>query len=574
MRGWIERFPERFEYELAAYSERGLDFKHDPSLLKQQGRVVMRGVLIHEGEEIQLEVVYPDLFPFLRPEVYAKGLERERHQNPYDGNLCLLDRSTREWSPSLTGAWLVGERVPHLLRLLEAGGEELERSEAPQGEPISTYFPSEPGTAIFVPATALELPEEAMAGSGRIACGMQQAPQLRVRGALVELVEKTKRNRKTRTLARAEQVLKDRFSGTRIPLRWVRLNKPPAENTPQALLAAIEAAKPGFGLPPWERVSGGSVAIAGAVFSEEVRQGVREDAWVFAVQVRQEQGPQSAYLIRGERLSREDIEARLPGFVRLGERRVALAGLGALGSEIAVELAKAGLGTLRGLDFDSIEAGTTVRWVGGLTAVGQAKTEYLRQRIAFDYPYTYFEPFPMRLGGSVAAAPAREESELDVLDRFLDGCDLLVDATAEIGVQQALASEAEARGLRQLVVSATEGARGGLVARIDPNRGGCWHCLQMRLDDGSIPLPAHAEPLTLQPRGCGSLTYRGAGYDLLPISAQAARVVAATLSDGKESEGSVVFVCDFDADRLLAPRWSEHWLEADPSCPFCAGRER
>jgi hypothetical protein len=572
MKGWRERFPERFEHELGAFAKRGLDFQPDPALLEQQGRVVMRGTLPHGGEEIKLEVVYPDLFPFLRPEVYAKGLRRERHQNPYDGNLCLLDRSTRAWSPSKTGAWLVAERVPKLLRLLEAGGEELRREEAPQGEPASTYFAGEPGTAIFVPATALELPRESGAGSGRIACGVPEPPQSRVRGALVELVEK-KRKGKTRTLARADEALQRRFAGTRIPLRWARLEAPPAENTAAALLAAIEAARPGFGSPPWERVNGGSVAISGAVFAEEVRQGEYEDAWVFAVKVRQDQGPEGAYLVHGERLSREDLEARLPGFVRLGERRAALAGLGALGGEIAIELCKAGLGTLRGLDFDSIEAGTTVRWVGGLTAVGHAKTEYLRQRIGFDYPYTSFEPFPMRLGGSAAPAPAREETELETLDRFLDGCDLLIDATAELGVQQALASEARARGLRQLFVWATEGARGGMVARVDPAGGGCWHCLQLRLDEGSIPLPAHAEPLTLQPRGCGSLTYRGAGYDLLPIAAQAVRVIAATLGGGAAAEGSVVFVCDFEEERLSPPRWSEQRLEPHPECPVCAEQE-
>lgn len=569
MRSWTKRFPERLEHEVAAFAEHGLEFEPDPDLLKRQGRVVMRGTLPHEGEAIELEVVYPDLFPYLRPEVYAKGLKRERHQNPYDGNLCLLDRSTRAWSPSKTGAWLVAERVPLLLRLLDTGGEELERGEAPQGEPVSTYFHSAPGTAIFVPAAALTLPHEAAAGSGRVACGQLETAQLRVRGALVELVEKGPK-RRTRTLARAKPELQERFGGQRIPLRWVRLEAPPPQNTAQALLAAIEAARPGFGSPPWERVNGGSVAIAGAVFAEEVRQGEYEDTWVFAVQFRQDHGPHNAYLVHGERLSREDVEARLPAFVRLGERRVAVAGLGALGGEIALELAKAGLGTLRGLDFDTVEAGTTVRWIAGLTAVGHQKTEYLRQRIALDYPYTSFEPFPMRLGGS-AAAGARGESELETLDRFLDGCELLVDATAEIGLQQALASEADARGLRQLYVSATEGARGGLVARVDPGQGGCWHCLQLRLEDDSIPLPAHAEPLTLQPRGCSSLTYRGAGYDLLPIAAQAVRVAAATLGEGGTSEGSVAFVCDFEGDRLGAPQWGEHPLEPHPDCPYCGG---
>lgn len=412
------------------------------------------------------------------------------------------------------------------------------------------------------------MPPDAEAGSGRIACGLPEPPQLRVRGALVELVEKGD-NRRTRTLAEAEPALTQRFGGARLPLRWARLSRPPAENTAEALLAAIEEVRPGFGSPPWERVNGGLVSIAGAVFVEEVHQGETEDTWVFAVRFRVDRGPQQSYLVHGDRLSREDIEARLPGYVRLGQRVVAMTGLGGLGGELAIELAKAGIGTLRGLDYDTVEAGTTVRWVGGLTAVGHPKIEYLRQRIGFDYPYTTFEPFPLQLGGSAAPARARGESELEVLDRFLDECDLLIDTSAEIGVQQALAYEAGARGLRQIFVSSTEGARGGMVARLDPGRGGCWHCLQMHLDEETIPLPAHAEPLTLQPRGCGSLTYRGAGFDLLPIVAQATRVAAATLSEGPDSQGSIAYVCDFTSERLSPPSWSEHSIEAHPECPAC-----
>jgi hypothetical protein len=573
MRSWKDRFPERFEHELSAFAERDLDFKLDEDLLEEQGRVVLRGTLVHDGDEIPLEVNYPDLFPYLRPEVVAKELKLDRHQNPYEGNLCLLDRSSRAWNPSDTGAWLVAERVPYLLKLLAAGGEELRKEEAPQGEPVSSYFPSAAGTVIFVPAEALKLPPDTSAGSGRIACSSLEPPQLRIRGLIGELVEK-KRNRKTRTLARADASLQTRFSGATLSFRWARLDARPVANTPEALLDAIEAARPGFGSPPWERVHGGQVAIAGAVFSEEVRQGEEEDAWVFAVKVRQDQGPEGAYLIRGQRLSREDLEARLPAFVRMGERTISLSGLGALGGEIAVELAKTGLGTLRGLDFDTVDAGTTVRWAGGLTAVGHLKAEYLRQRIEYDYPYTTFEAFPHQIGSSASLPTARQETELDVLDRFFENSDLLIDATAEIGVQQALAAEASALGIRQIYVSATEGARGGLVARIDPERGGCWLCLQWHLEDGSIPLPAREEALTLQPRGCASLTYTGTGYDLLPICAQAVRVATATLADQTEPAGSDVFICSFEEDRLLPPIWATYPLRPHPKCPICAQNDQ
>jgi hypothetical protein len=573
MRSWTERYPDRFDYELAEFGRRGLDFQLDDELA-EQGRVVLRGELPRGNEVVDLEVRYPDLFPFVRPEVFAQGLALDRHQNPYNGNLCLLDRSSRAWTPSDTGAWLVAERVPLLLDLVENGdAEAMREAEAPQGEPLSRYFPSALSTVIFVPEDALELPVEARAGSGRIAFAPNEAPNVRVRGLLAELVEK-KRNRKTRTLATADQSLLKRFGGARLAFRWVRLDGPPPENTPIAVLDAIEEAQPGFGSPPWESVGGGQVAICGAVFAEEVRQGEFEDIWVFVVQMRQDAGQGGRYMIHGDRLSQSDLEQRLPAHVRLAEHTVSLSGLGALGSEISIELAKAAIGTVRGLDYDIVEAGTTVRWVGGLTAVGHLKTEYLRQRIEADYPYTSFEPFQLQVGATAFVRAARDESELDVLERFLEGSDLLVEATAEIGIQQALATVAEEHGIRQLYVWATEGARGGAVVLIHPKKGGCWLCLQHQLEAGTIPLPAHDAPRTLQPRGCGTLTYTAAGFDLEPISAQAVRVAAATLSGEVEGEGSLAYICSFPDGPVDPPQWSQYPIESRDGCPVCAERAK
>lgn len=567
MRTWTERYPGRLEYELERFAERGLDFELDRGLLAGQGRVVLRGSITYAKEEVGVEVRYPDLYPYVRPEVLAPGLVLERHQNPYAGNLCLLDRSTRSWKPSYDAAWLVAEKVPYLLALIDAGEEAMRQAEVPQGEPFSSYFPTGvPGAAIFVPEAMRQLPVEAVTGSGRIRAAGNLGLQLR--GAVVELVEK--RRRKTHTLASAEPIIAERFPGEMLSFRWARIGQLPDENTPIALLHAIEAAQPGFGSPQRQRVAGGSLAVSAAVFAEEVQQGIYEDAWLFVVQFEGDDGQSGRYVINGQRLSRRDIEVRLPAYVRLGDRRVALAGLGALGAQLALELARSGLGHLRGLDFDTVEVGNTSRWVAGLPAVGAFKTAVLAGRIQMEHPFTSFEQFPMMLGGSAVAFEGRNETEIDAVERFLADADLLIDATAEIGVQQALAASAEEIGLAQMFVSATEGARGGLVARIVPGEGGCWMCLQLGIEDGQVPLPGHAEPLTLQPQGCNSLTYSAASFDLLPITAQAARVAASTLSAEPDEHGSVAFVCSLEP-RLSPPEWKAVAIESHAECPRCGG---
>jgi len=573
MQTWVDRFPGRLEYELADFAKRELEFELDEEQLDEQGRVVLRGSLAYEGEEIRLEVRYPDLFPYLRPVVIAPELKRERHQNPYGKELCLLEPSTRAWDTDTTAAWLVAKRVPYLLRLLDADPETLRRAEVPQGEPASSYFEGPPGSAVFVPQAALDMPTEARAGSGRLAFSVMEPPQPEVRAVIAEVVEKG-RNNKTRSLVKADEALLSHFAGERVPFRWARLPREPGSNTPQGVLEALETSRPGFGSPPWQAVHGGRIAVAGAVFQEEVRQGCWEDAWVFVVRVRLDPQGEGDYLIRGQRLSRHDLEDRLPVGLRLGGRTVSLVGLGSVGSGLAFELARAGLGELRGMDPDKVDAGTTVRWLLGLGAAGRLKVGALARRMARDYPYTEFKGVVHGLGQSAARREARVRTELDILDDFLRGADLVVDASAEIGVQQVLAELAAERGVPQLYVSTTEGAKGGIVARVVPGVTGCWMCLQRHLDDDrEIQAPPRDKTATVQPRGCSTLTFRGAGFDIAPVIAQGARLAASMLCDGIEDNDDRydVFTCAFGEDRLLPPRWSAHRLTSHPECSACAG---
>lgn len=571
MRTWVDRFPERFDRELEEFARQGLAFELDDEQLREQGRVVLRGAIDYMGEEVRLEVRYPDLFPYLRPEVRAPGLRLRRHQHPYGRNLCLLDPSTREWDTDETAAALVAQRVPYLLALLEPGAEEeLRDAETPQGEPASVYFPTMPGNVVFLPQAVFDLPTEARAGSGRFAFSVFEPPQAEVRALVAELVEKG-RNRKSRVLARAEENLLKRFGGEQLPFRWVRLEAPPAENTVEGAIKAIEGAKPGFGSPPWQHIPGGQIAITGAVFPEEVRQGEIEDSWLFAVRLRNAAGEETAHLAPGQRLSRSGLEERLPEWVRLGEATVALVGLGSVGGGIAMELGRAGVSELRGLDDDTVEAGTTVRWPIGITASGRWKGGALGRRMARDYPYTDFRATIHHLGQSASVLTARQRSELDILDDLLDGADLVIDASAEIGVQQVLADLAAERRIPQLYVSTTEGAKGGLVARVVPGVTGCWMCLQMHIDEGTIPAPAAESGGTIQPRGCGTLTFVGAGFDILPVIAQGTRVAVATLAEvGTERDSEEdVFVFSFAGEPPAPPDWSAHPLKPHPNCPVC-----
>jgi hypothetical protein len=154
----------------------------------------------------------------------------------------------------------------------------------------------------------------------------------------------------------------------------------------------------------------------------------------------------------------------------------------------------------------------------------------------------------------------------------LEDTDLVIDATAETAVQQLVADLANERDLPQLYVWGTEGAFGGAVARIVPGRTGCWFCLQLRIDDKSLPAPPLELSGTTQPRGCGQPTFTGESFNLLPLVAQATRTTIGTLL-GTLGPGHDYFALSFrDGDEAApTPNWTSHTLLPHPACPHCSG---
>lgn len=572
MSSWWEHFPGRLEAELEAFRDLGVEFDLDEELFRDAGRVLLRGAIAHDGDAVRLEVLYPDLFPYLRPEVYAPDLALTRHQNPREHNLCLLDRSTRFWVPSDTAAWLVGERVPLLLSLFSQGAEAMAAAEAPQGEPASAYFLTQLGAAVFVPAGVLDVPAAHRVGSGHVHFAADMPPRVVLRGLLGELVVKP-RVGKTKRIAQVDGRLAARFAGRQLSIRWARLDQPPSGCDTEAIFTAAEAVQAGFGRPPWQAVVDGEVAIVGLVFPEEVRQGEYEDTWVFGVRVRRRTAggaQERAYVVRGERLTPEDLATRIPAVSGLPATTVAVAGLGALGAPVALELARNQAGVLRLLEHDIIEAAQTVRYPFGLTAVGHPKLDVVANFIETNHPFTCVERFAHRLGQTALDRRGRSEDEFALVQRLLEGADLLVDATAEIAIQQLLAETANDLGLIQLFVSATEGARGGQIARLVPGVGGCWHCWKHHVTDGAIPLPPRDDLGAVQPRGCADATFTGTSFDLLPVVAHAVRSATVTLRHERRDQlPSVVWVCTIPEGGEGPPAWSEHPVDVHPRCARC-----
>ena len=95
--------------------------------------------------------------------------------------------------------------------------------------------------------------------------------------------------------------------------------------------------------------------------------------------------------------------------------RVAVAGLGGLGSHVAAALARAGVGFLRLIDFDRVEVSNLGRQYYSINHLGQLKTDALAAIIAEINPY-------------VGVNPVNAHLTRANIPRFLTGWPIIVEA--------------------------------------------------------------------------------------------------------------------------------------------------
>ena len=278
------------------------------------------------------------------------------------------------------------------------------------------------------------------------------------------------------------------------------------------------------------------------------------------------------YFVRAGRAGRKDITARIPELSHLHKKTVTVIGLGCLGAPSVLEFARSGVGEIRIVDFDIVEAGTIIRWPFGIPAVGKHKTYAISEFIKANYPFTKIKQFLHKIGA--VRLDETQPSDLDVLEAALDNTDLILDATAERGVQHLMSDLAAEKQIPFICISTTYGAWGGELVRIRPNvTEGCWLCFMGKKDDGELPSPIADPTGEVQPAGCSEPTFTGAAFDSGVITLGGVRLAISTLTENDET-GYPCFDWDIaiidlrdNKGNAIIPSWQTFELKKHPSCP-------
>lgn len=128
------------------------------------------------------------------------------------------------------------------------------------------------------------------------------------------------------------------------------------------------------------------------------------------------EGDRVTLIRKGELPPKEALEAMLcarhtPGvYEKVKGARVAVAGLGGLGSSIALHLARTGVGHLHLVDFDVVEPSNLNRQQYRVSHLGMLKAEALRQEIMDVNPFVTVEAECVRLNEQNAAAILKNDT--------------------------------------------------------------------------------------------------------------------------------------------------------------------
>lgn len=571
MRPWFERDPDLLAREITELEALGATVTINEAA---RAAGALRLSISYPTSEGQLDLVgaYPDFYPFFRPEVFAPGLTLARHQQPVSKALCLIGRRTSRWFAEDTLATLLREQLPHLMPLI--AGESVEAVvpvEEPQGEPASDYYNAEaPLESYLLFAGAWSIDPTVSQGTFKAQVrkvAREGRPELIVQGFVTEV-----RADDGRKLAEWDGPA---FIGIDEAMegRWLRLAKPALGDINRVLDSLDENQRIWLkNERAWPHKR--HLALSAIIYPEEIQHRVFADGWIGIqwLATRLQRGSPRGTIgtfVKTARAGREDLAARMPATRLLQTRSVALFGVGAIGAPAALELARAGVGRLLLVDHDLVDPATVRRWPFGASALGARKVDVLQRQLAADYPWTEVATDAMKVGAIEDVIEGLQQG--DRLNALLDGCDLIIDCTAELGVNHLLSEVARVRPVPYLLGNATPGGWGGMVASFNRDSP-CWLCLRHALyADAAIALPPADPAGELQPPGCADPTFTGSAFDLSEVSLELVRTAVGMLtgSEGGYPEAgwhvAVLHLRDSDG-RRLPPQWQAAEIPRRPIC--------
>lgn len=232
---------------------------------------------------------------------------------------------------------------------------------------------------------------------------------------------------------------------------------------------------------------------------------------------------------------KSELYSRSKGLLEVGvleNKKVAIIGLGSFGSNIAIELAKAGVGNFKLFDFDRVELSNIARHTCGINDLGRYKTHAIKDAILLKNPFANVVTFEININ-----------KDRELFSAQMEDCDLILCLTDENRSREYINSLAIEKQKKVIYGRAITRAEGGDVFRYLPEKDKpCLSCLigkglfEYKEDEISNnkqltrDLPAYTSAQEVQ-----STIQVGLSSDILPICNMIVKLSLVELSKGLDS---------------------------------------
>lgn len=248
-----------------------------------------------------------------------------------------------------------------------------------------------------------------------------------------------------------------------------------------------------------------------------------------------------------------------PGNASLATKFVLVFGCGALGSPIALTLAKSGVGQLGLVDSDVLRPGHLIRHAASGFFVGARKVIALEATIKSSAP------------GTVVQTLIETKWDFDDLCTYVELADLVVDATATESFTALLGEVCQAVGRPLLWTYVLRSGQIGFCRLYRPGADPCPQCYGTGIEGSIDPDVPRDENPEFQESGCGVPSNVAAAADIEATANAAARLAIDCLIDAPAANQRIVVTTPIpaaDAPLTLAGV-HDHTNPISKACPVC-----
>ena len=231
--------------------------------------------------------------------------------------------------------------------------------------------------------------------------------------------------------------------------------------------------------------------------------------------------------------SKEELYSRNKGILEidiLEYKHVSIIGLGSFGSQIAIELAKAGVGEFSLVDFDRVELHNLVRHTCFVKDLGRLKTDAIEEAILGKNPYAIVHKFPIDI--------SKSHMELEEIVRQAD---LVICATDNNPSRFALSQALFDFQKVGVFGRAFTRAEGGDVFVYRPGQA-CYSCMVGNIGVAQEEITNEASarkngviPAYVSPQDANAMVQVGLSTDIEPICNMMVKLALVELSKGENS---------------------------------------